>query len=85
MKLVLKMRGNVEGSSLLKQCLPHQSNIMAVIFLKWLELSVINYAHSVLTSSEIELACGSSLKSQKLCQDFTEILLRFQCLLKLPF
>ena len=85
MKLALKMKGNVGGGSLSKQHLPHQGNIMAVVFSKQLELSVIGHAHSALTFSGIRLACGSSLKSQKPCQDFTEILLRFQCSLRLPF
>ena len=85
MKLVLRMKGNVEMGSSSKQCLPHQSNITAVVFSKQLKLGVTNYTHSALISFEIRLACGSSLKPQKPCQDFTEILLRFQCLLKLPF
>ena len=84
-KLALKMRGNVESSSLLKQHLFCWGNITAVVFPKQLKLSVINCAHSVLTSSGIRLACGSLLKPQKLCQGFTETLLRFQCLFGLSF
>ena len=56
------MKSNVEDDSLLKQCLFCQGNIMAVIFSKQLELSVIDYAHSVLISFEIEFAYGFSLK-----------------------
>ena len=54
-KLTLKMRDNVEGSSSLKQHLPCQSNITAVVFSKQLKLSVINCAHSTLTPFEISL------------------------------
>ena len=84
-KLTLKMRDNVKSSSLLKQYLPYWGNITAVVFPKQLKLSVINHAHSALTSSEIRFACDPSLKPQKSCQSFTEILLKFQCLLRLPF
>ena len=84
-KLVLKMKDNVEGSFLLKQHLSHQNNIMIVVFLKQLELNVINCAHLALTFSEIRLVCGSSLKSQKPYQNFIKTLLRFQCLLRLSF
>ena len=55
-KLMLKTGGNVGGSSSLKQCLPCWSNITAVVFPKQLKLSVINHAHSALTSFEIRLA-----------------------------
>ena len=75
----------VGGGSLSKQRLPHQGNITAVVFPKWLKLSVISHAHSALTSFEIKLAYGSLLKSQKSCQSFAETLLRFQCLFRLLF
>ena len=75
----------VGSSSLSKQRLPHRGNITAVVFPKWLKLSVINHAHSALTSFGIRLVYGSSLKSQKPCQGFAETLLEFQCLLRLPF
>ena len=85
MKLALKIEGNVGGDSSLKQCLLCWGNIMTVVFSKWLELGVTSCAHSVLISFGIELACDFSLKSQKPCQGFMKTLLRFQCLLRLPF
>ena len=66
-KLMLKMRGNVEGSFSLKQYLLYWGNITAIVFLKQLKLSVINHAHSVLISFEIRFVYGFSLKSQKPC------------------
>ena len=74
---MFKMGGNVGGGSLLRQCLPHQSNITAVVFSKWLELSVIDCAHSALIPFEIRLACDFSLKPQKPCQGFMKTLLGF--------
>ena len=76
---------SVEGGSSPKWCLPCQGNITAVVFPKWLELSVINRTYSALTSFEIGLAYGSLLKPQKPCQSFTETLLKFQYSFKLPF
>ena len=57
----------VGGGSSSKQRLPRQGNITAVVFPKWLELSVTSHAHSALTSFGIGLACGSLLKPQKPC------------------
>ena len=66
-KLVLKMRGNVEGGSSLKQCLFCWDNITAVVFPKQLKLNVINHTHSALAAFEIELTYDSSLKLWKPC------------------
>ena len=83
--LVIHTYLNVGGGFSLKQRLPCQGNITAVVFPKWLKLSVINRAHSALTSFGMGLTYGSSLKSQKPCQGFIEILLRFWYLFRLPF
>ena len=69
-KLTLKMRGNIEGGFLLKQCLPCWGNIMTEVFSKQLELNVFNYTYSVLTSFKIKLIYDFSLKSQKPCWGF---------------
>ena len=84
-KLILKMKNNVEGDSLLKQHLFYWSNIITVVFSKQLELNVTSHTHSALISFGIEFICDFLLKSQKPCQDFIKILLRFWCLLRLPF
>ena len=73
-KLMLKMRSNVGGGFLLKQCLSHQGNITVVVFPKWLKLSVISCAYSALAAFEIRLAYDSSLKSQKPCWGFSACL-----------
>ena len=64
----------VGGGSSSKQRLPRRGNITAVVFPKWLKLSVIGHAHSALTSFGIRLAYGSSLKPQKPCWGFSACL-----------